>query len=109
MEACQRKKMFEVEFEVQKRQKRKSHALSFVLRSPWFCQGVKFDVLPSFDALAKHSQSQGISVFILGQGFFLSFFLFHDFEQKSPSVQEPFKTSHQHGEEILVSLSEQDN
>ena len=76
MEACQRKKMFGVEFEVQKRRKRKSRALSFVLRSPWFCQGVKFDVLPAFDALAKHSQSQGISVFILGQGFFLSFFLF---------------------------------
>ena len=76
MEACQRKKKLEVEFEVQKQRKRKRRALSFVLRSPLFCQGVKFDVLPAFDALAKYSQSQGISVFVLCQGFFLSFFFF---------------------------------
>ncbi|XP_040106761.1 2'-5'-oligoadenylate synthase 1-like isoform X2 [Oryx dammah] len=53
LEACQRKEMFEVEFEVQKQRKRKSRALSFVLRSPWFSQGVKFDVLPAFDALGQ--------------------------------------------------------
>ena len=74
MEAYQREKTFEVEFEVLKQRKRKQRALSFVLRSPWFCQGVKFDVLPAFDALAKYSQSQGISAFVLCQGFFLSFF-----------------------------------
>lgn len=74
LEAYQRQKTFEVEFEVLKQRKRKRRALSFVLRSPWFCQGVKFDVLPAFDALAKYSQSQGISAFVLCQGFFLSFF-----------------------------------
>ncbi|NP_001025017.2 2',5'-oligoadenylate synthetase 1 [Bos taurus] len=58
LEAYQRQKTFEVEFEVLKQRKRKRRALSFVLRSPWFCQGVKFDVLPAFDALAKYSQSQ---------------------------------------------------
>uniref|UniRef100_A0A8B9Y8Y3 2'-5' oligoadenylate synthase n=1 Tax=Bos mutus grunniens TaxID=30521 RepID=A0A8B9Y8Y3_BOSMU len=58
LEAYQREKTFEVEFEVLKQRKRKRRALSFVLRSPWFCQGVKFDVLPAFDALAKYSQSQ---------------------------------------------------
>ena len=77
-----------------------------MLRSPQFCQGVKFDVLPAFDALAKHSQPQGISVFVLCQRFFI---FFYSFEQKSPSVQEPFKASCQHREEILLSVSEQDN
>uniref|UniRef100_A0A8C6EAF1 2'-5'-oligoadenylate synthetase 1 domain-containing protein n=1 Tax=Moschus moschiferus TaxID=68415 RepID=A0A8C6EAF1_MOSMO len=53
LEACQKEGIFEVEFEVQKRRKRKSRALSFVLRSPLFCQAVKFDVLPAFDALGQ--------------------------------------------------------
>ena len=75
MEACQRKKKLEVEFEVQKQRKRKRRALSFVLRSPLFCQGVKFDVLPAFDALGECSQPQVLTVFVLCQGFFRSLFL----------------------------------
>ncbi|CAM9685591.1 unnamed protein product [Rangifer tarandus platyrhynchus] len=59
LEACQEEETFEVEFKVQKRRRRRLCALSFVLRSPQFCQGVKSDVLPTFDALAKHSQPQG--------------------------------------------------
>ncbi|XP_061024871.1 2'-5'-oligoadenylate synthase 1-like isoform X1 [Eubalaena glacialis] len=59
LEACQREEIFEVVFEVQKRQRKKPRALSFVLRSPRLLQGVKFDVLPAFDALCEHSQSQG--------------------------------------------------
>ncbi|OWK14276.1 hypothetical protein Celaphus_00000264, partial [Cervus elaphus hippelaphus] len=59
LEACQEEETFEVDFKVQKRRRRRLRALSFVLRSPQFCQGVKFDVLPAFDALAKHSQPQG--------------------------------------------------
>ncbi|KAB0358804.1 hypothetical protein FD754_002960 [Muntiacus muntjak] len=51
LEACQEEETFEVEFKVQKRRRRRLRALSFVLRSPQFCQGVKFDVLPAFDAL----------------------------------------------------------
>ena len=65
-----------MEFKVQKQRRRRLCALSFVLRSPQFCQGVKFDVLPAFDALAKHSQPQGISVFVLCQRFFLYLFFF---------------------------------
>uniref|UniRef100_A0A8C6AHT3 Polymerase nucleotidyl transferase domain-containing protein n=1 Tax=Monodon monoceros TaxID=40151 RepID=A0A8C6AHT3_MONMO len=72
LEACQREETFEVESEVQKRRK-KPRALSFMLRSPRLLQGVKFDVLPAFDALCEHSQ--------------LFFFFFHVSEQKSSSVQ----------------------
>nr|XP_058896558.1 2'-5'-oligoadenylate synthase 1-like [Kogia breviceps] len=53
LEACQREEIFEVEFEVQKQRRKKSRALSFVLRSPRLLQGVKFDVLPAFDALRQ--------------------------------------------------------
>ena len=81
-----------MEFKVQKRRRRRLRALSFVLRSPQFCQGVKFDVLPAFDALAKHSQPQGISVFVLCQRFFLSlFFVFTVLSRNLPQFKSLLK------------------
>ncbi|XP_004281501.2 2'-5'-oligoadenylate synthase 1 isoform X2 [Orcinus orca] len=53
LEACQREKIFEVKFEVQKQQWENPRALSFVLRSRQLYKSVEFDVLPAFDALGQ--------------------------------------------------------
>lgn len=71
LEACQREETFEVYFEVQSLQWEKPRALSFVLKSPQLGEGVEFDVLPAFDVLGEHSQTQGLSGLVLCWGFFL--------------------------------------
>ncbi|XP_046497397.1 2'-5'-oligoadenylate synthase 1-like isoform X2 [Equus quagga] len=53
LEACQREKRFDVQFEVQGQQWARPRALSFVLTSPQLNEGVEFDVLPAFDVLGK--------------------------------------------------------
>ncbi|TEA35937.1 hypothetical protein DBR06_SOUSAS810039 [Sousa chinensis] len=53
LEACQREKIFEVKFEVQKQQWENPRALSFELRSRELQEWVEFDVLPAFDALGQ--------------------------------------------------------
>ncbi|KAB0339465.1 hypothetical protein FD754_023886 [Muntiacus muntjak] len=75
LEACQREKTFEVDFEVQKQRRENPRVLSFVLRSPKLNQAVEFDVLPAFDALGECSQPRVLTVFVLCQGFFRSLFL----------------------------------
>ncbi|XP_057600818.1 2'-5'-oligoadenylate synthase 1-like isoform X1 [Hippopotamus amphibius kiboko] len=57
LEACQREKTFEVEFQVQKQPLDNPRALSFVLRSPRLHEWVEFDVLPAFDALGHVTKS----------------------------------------------------
>ena len=90
-------------FEVQKHRRKKPRALSFVLRSPQLLQGVKFDVLPAFDALGEHSQSQGVSAFVLCQGFFCSLcmFLSRNLSHFESLIKQGIPSS---GEEILASL-----
>ncbi|XP_065761062.1 2'-5'-oligoadenylate synthase 1-like [Muntiacus reevesi] len=53
LEACQREKKIEVDFEVQKQRRENPRVLSFVLRSRKLSQEVEFDVLPAFDALGQ--------------------------------------------------------
>ncbi|XP_075852707.1 2'-5'-oligoadenylate synthase 1 isoform X5 [Microcebus murinus] len=52
LEACQRERTFSVKFEVQNPRWDNPRVLSFVLCSPQLQEGVEFDVLPAFDALA---------------------------------------------------------
>ncbi|XP_054382406.1 2'-5'-oligoadenylate synthase 1 isoform X6 [Pongo abelii] len=52
LEACQRERAFSVKFEVQAPRWDNPRALSFVLSSFQLREGVEFDVLPAFDALA---------------------------------------------------------
>ncbi|XP_054094891.2 2'-5'-oligoadenylate synthase 1 isoform X4 [Callithrix jacchus] len=52
LKACQRERVFSVKFEVQTSHWDSPRALSFVLSSPCLREGVEFDVLPAFDALA---------------------------------------------------------
>ncbi|XP_072877226.1 2'-5'-oligoadenylate synthase 1 isoform X2 [Chlorocebus sabaeus] len=52
LKACQRERAFSVKFEVQAPRWDNPRALSFVLSSPQLGEGVEFDVLPAFDALA---------------------------------------------------------
>ncbi|XP_069353071.1 2'-5'-oligoadenylate synthase 1 isoform X4 [Eulemur rufifrons] len=52
LEACQRETTFDVKFEVQNPRWSNPRVLSFVLYSPQLQEGVEFDVLPAFDALA---------------------------------------------------------
>ncbi|XP_062941815.1 2'-5'-oligoadenylate synthase 1 isoform X2 [Cynocephalus volans] len=53
LEACQRERKFDVEFEIQSSELFSPRSLSFTLRSPQLREGVKFDVLPAFDALGQ--------------------------------------------------------
>ncbi|XP_044929544.1 2'-5'-oligoadenylate synthase 1 isoform X3 [Mustela putorius furo] len=53
LEACQRKEIFEVRFEVGSLQWEKPRALSFWLKHPYLPEEVEFDVLPAFDVLGQ--------------------------------------------------------
>ncbi|XP_008059933.1 2'-5'-oligoadenylate synthase 1 isoform X1 [Carlito syrichta] len=53
LEACQREKLFSVEFKVQNPLWNNPRALSFVLSSSQLKEEVEFDVLPAFDALGQ--------------------------------------------------------
>ncbi|XP_058995426.1 2'-5'-oligoadenylate synthase 1 isoform X1 [Mustela lutreola] len=53
LEACQRKEIFKVRFEVGSLQWEKPRALSFWLKHPYLPEEVEFDVLPAFDVLGQ--------------------------------------------------------
>ncbi|XP_053445686.1 2'-5'-oligoadenylate synthase 1 [Nycticebus coucang] len=56
LQACQREKIFDVEFEVHSQKWDNPRVLSFVLYSPQLHEGVEFDVLPAFDALGQWTE-----------------------------------------------------